>query len=147
MDSLLSSSSLEHKKEYRAFRPKELWSMQKSPLKTVDFRIYRLENTLRRDSFRMAPKIVELVKNLISEFKATDYDETDLISTLPFLKKFSNRCDSIGFYKKAAPWQVFCVMGKAASLLPKARLWLKKKEPTGMRDERLFSYVKVVDNF
>lgn len=144
-DVLQSSSSVCMLKKDHATHLKVLQLMRESFAKAVYYRTYRLKKRFQWNNSKIAWKVAKLLMNLRSQLKKTDFDEMAPISILAFTKEFSNACDSINICEGVATWFVSYIMMKPASSSLEAQLSPKKICAKGLHDERVPSYVEVVN--
>lgn len=87
---------------------------------------------------KVASRFAKLLKKLRSQLnkKETDFDDTDQISILAFLKNICDTCDSFGTHEGAAMGLISYIMKKPASPSLEARLSPKKVCATGLHDGR-----------
>lgn len=111
----------------------------------LDYRTYRLRKRSQHFNGHVASNVAKFVKRLRSQLKETEFDESDPISVLAFLKEFRDACDSIGVHEGVAMWLFPHFMKKPASSSLSARLSSRKSKSSGLHDERLSSYVEVVN--
>lgn len=144
IDDSSGSSSTEEGKKNRALRLKVLRPMQDFFAKEVDYRTYRLMNTPQQFDSKNASRISKLVKKMRSRLKETDFNAIDPILILACLTEFRDACDNIGTHEGAAMWLISYFMKKPALSCLEALLSPKKICATGLHDESLSCYAKVV---
>lgn len=138
-------AKLRWKEEGQSFCFKVSRPMQRLFAMAIDYLMYRLNNKFRRFDSRVASIIDKSGRKLRSRRWETDFDKTDLISILAFLKKFCYACDSTATHKGAATCFIFHNVRKPPSSYFEAWSSQLKIRSNGLHDDKLSNYIEVVN--